>query len=124
MEDAGNKGWLWDATVILATDNEVAERALYKGNSSDLKLFELVVRLRKLELKYRCYLLITHVSGNRMISQGTDGILRGSLEHGVAIGKSMLKHYPWGYSALEASPTLLSEIVEWLGKKTYCTGTN
>ena len=33
MEDAGGKGWLWGATVLLATDNEVAEMALYKGNS-------------------------------------------------------------------------------------------
>ena len=51
MEDAGEKGWLWCASLVMATDNEVAEWALYKGNSSDKKLFGLVVRLRKLELK-------------------------------------------------------------------------
>ena len=43
MEDAGSKGWLMGATVLFATDNEVAERAIYKGNSTDLKLFNLVV---------------------------------------------------------------------------------
>ena len=74
MEKAGRQGWLSGTIVMLATDNEVAERALYKGNSSDEKLFGLVVRMRKLELKYECQLNITHVAGTRMIVQGTDGI--------------------------------------------------
>ena len=74
MEDVGRKGWLKGASVILATDNEVAKRALYKGNLLNTKLFELVVRLRKLELRYGCYLLITHMAGTCMIMQGTDGI--------------------------------------------------
>ena len=47
MEKAGKQGWLTGATVLLATDNEVAERAIYKGNSSDEKLFGLVVRMKK-----------------------------------------------------------------------------
>ena len=74
MEKAGKQGWLAGTTVMLATDNKVAERALYKGNSSDQKLFKLVVRMRKLELKYGCQLNVTHVAGTRMIAQGTDGI--------------------------------------------------
>ena len=62
MEKAGKQGWLAGTTVMLATDNKVAERALYKGNSSDQKLFKLVVRMRKLELKYGCQLNVTHVA--------------------------------------------------------------
>ena len=117
MEDAGKKGWLWGATVLLATDNEVAERALYKGNSTDLKLFYLVVRLKKLELIFGCSLLITHAAGTRMIAQGTNGISRGSLNAGVSIGESMLDHCPWARTALEVLPTLHSCLEEWTGQK-------
>ena len=117
MEKAGKQGWLEGTTVLLATDNEVAERALYKGNSSDEKLFELVVRMKSLELRYGCQLRITHVSGTRMISQGTDGISRGALDQGVACGQRMLKHCPWGRTALEVSDTLLNTLNHWCDRK-------
>ena len=117
MEKAGKQGWLSGATVLLATDNEVAERALYKGNSSDEKLFGLVVRMKKLELKYGCVLLITHVAGTRMIDQGTDGISRGRMDKGVACGQRMLEHCPWGKTALEVSSKLYGTLNYWCGKK-------
>ena len=50
------------ATLILVTDNDVIESALYKGNSSSIKLFELVVRLRKVEIKYSSKIIATHVT--------------------------------------------------------------
>ena len=56
----------------------MVERSLFKGNSSSEKLYELVVKVvRSLEVKYGFKLLVTHVSGKRMIAQGTDGISRG-----------------------------------------------
>ena len=82
------------ATVILATDNEVVEHSLYKGNSTSEKLFELVVRLRTAEIKFATKLLITHVSGKRMMAQGTDGVSRGSLKEGVALGEAMIHFCP------------------------------
>ena len=85
MEDAGHKGWLRGASVLLATDNSVVERALYKGNSTSKKLFKLVLRFKSLELEYGCKILVTHVAGTRMISQGTDGISRGRLNQGVGV---------------------------------------
>jgi hypothetical protein len=36
--------------IFLFTDNSTAERAYYKGTSSAEPLFELVLRLRKLEI--------------------------------------------------------------------------
>ena len=74
VEEAGEKGMLTGSTVLLATDNSVVEAALYKGNSSSEKLFDLVVRLRKAELHSSCKLFVTHVSGKRMMAQGTDGV--------------------------------------------------
>ena len=74
MEQAGKKGWLPGSMVVLATNNTTMERALFKGNSTSKKIFTLVLRLKKLELDYGCWILVTHVSGTRMISQGTIGI--------------------------------------------------
>ena len=34
VEHAGKSGWLNDSTVLFATDNEVVEHCLYKGNST------------------------------------------------------------------------------------------
>jgi hypothetical protein len=41
-------------------------------------LFELVLRLRRLEVRCGVPLHIIHVAGTRMIRQGADGLLRGS----------------------------------------------
>ena len=43
MEEAGHKGWLTGALAVMATDNIVVEKTLYKGNSDCLKIFELVL---------------------------------------------------------------------------------
>ena len=77
----------------MATDNIIVERAIYKGDSSSEKLFDLVLRFKKLEITYGCNILVTHVAGTRMISQGIDRILRGDLSQGVSVGEEMLKHF-------------------------------
>ena len=50
-----------------------------------------------------------------MIHQGTDGILRGSLQEGVCLTKAMLAYCPWGNSGCQCSPTLLDWFNDWLG---------
>ena len=60
------KGWLNNSNIILATDNQVMESALYKGNSSPTKLYDLVVRLKIIEVKYGASPCIMHVSGKFM----------------------------------------------------------
>ena len=82
------------------------EGCLYKGNSPVKKLFELVVRVKKLELVYGCQISVTRVSGNMMQAQGTDGVSRGLFKEGVTTGLNMLSFCPWDKSALEASPGL------------------
>ena len=52
-----------------------------------------------------------------MILQGTDGISRGELNQGVAIGKAMLDHCPWARSAILSSPSLIDTIKAWVGGK-------
>ena len=116
MEQAGTRGWLNDSNILLATDNQVVEASLYKGNSSSTKLFDLVVRLKMVEMKYGVRVRVTHVSGKRMQAQGTDDVSRGSLNTGVTIGKEMIEYCPWGKSPLDVAPQLKEWIKTWAGE--------
>lgn len=102
------------AEVFAFTDNQVTERAFYRGTSSSPELFELVLRLRLLEVTYSLFLHIVWVAGTRMIAQGTDGFSRGDLENGVAVGAPMLKFVPLYLCPFGQSPTLESWLRETL----------
>jgi hypothetical protein len=52
VEKECKAGRLEDAELFLFTDNSTAEAAFYRGTSSSKLLFELVLRLRKVEMKY------------------------------------------------------------------------
>ena len=58
----------------MATDSATVEGCLYKGNSLSEKLFDLVVRLKALEMQTGARIIVTHVLGKRMIAQGTYGL--------------------------------------------------
>jgi hypothetical protein len=75
--------------IFIFTDNSTAEAAFWKGTSSSPRLFELVLRLKELEMKYDLTLHIIHVSGKRMIAEGTDGLSRADHGEGVMTGKDI-----------------------------------
>ena len=106
------EGKLKDVQLFLFTDNWVAESAFVKGMSRSQALYDLMLRLRLLEMKYNIWIEIIHVAGRRMISQGTDGLSRGDLNAGVLIGDIMLEHVPLNLSAVERSPGL----VKWVNQ--------
>ena len=70
--------------VFVFTDNSTAERAFNKGSSSSKKLHELVVRLREMEMTGHIAPRFIWISGERMIAQGTDGLL--PLERRLEVG--------------------------------------
>jgi hypothetical protein len=92
---------------FLFTDNTAAEGCFYRGTSKSKLLHSLVLSLRVLEVEYGMTLHIIHISGKRMIVQGTDGCSRGSLMEGVMAGEDMLTFFDLGQSALERHPPLL-----------------
>lgn len=106
---------LCDSLVYLFTDNSTVESAIYKGNSSSKKLFDLVLRLKKLEMRTGAALNIIHVSGKRMMAQGTDGVSRGSMKEGITTGASMLSFVPISISAMDVFPPLGDWISSWAG---------
>ena len=106
VESRAQDGDLKGAEIFLFTDNTTAEGAFYKGTSSNKRLFELVRRLRKIEMHEGCKLQVVHVAGSRMILQGTDGLSRGDTGEGVMGGANMLSYVPLHLTALERSLSL------------------
>ena len=96
--------------MFLNTDNSTAEAALYKGNSSSPKLHALVVRVKLLEVKHSCWILVFHVSGKRMQAQGTDGLSRGTHMDSFSSEEDILSLIPFNLSAIERS----SNLKEWI----------
>jgi len=115
IEEEVEAGRLKNTTLVLATDNSTVESALYKGNSSSELLFDLIIRFKASELKSGSHFIVTHVSGERMKFQGTDGISRGQLREGIALGESMLTYCPWGLSAGDRFPPILDWCKEVFG---------
>jgi hypothetical protein len=113
LEQQVKAGKITGAEVFLFTDNSTAEAVYYKGNSSSRKLFELMLRLRKLEMDASLILHVVHVSGSRMIAEGGDGGSRGDLTQGVMSGKPILDYVPLHLTALDREPKLESWIRSW-----------
>jgi hypothetical protein len=110
--DAGN---LKNALIFFCTDNSTVESALVKGNSSSEKLFELTLEVRQIEMREGAKVLVSHVSGERMKAQGTDGVSRGQLKEGVSTGKDMLSYIPFHLSSIQRSPAVEPWLRSWLG---------
>jgi len=101
--------------IFLFTDNSTAEGAFWKGNSSSRKLFELVLRLKKLEWEFGLTLHVVHVAGKRMIAQGTDGMSRADFTEDVMAGHPMGDYVPLHLGVGARSQQLLDWVVGWLG---------
>jgi hypothetical protein len=109
------RGRLRNCEYFLFTDNSTAESCYYRGTSSSKLLHSLVLRLRMLEMKYGMLIHIIHVSGTRMIAQGTDGASRGSLMEGVMAGQDMLSFVDLAKTSVERHPPLLDWVRSWTG---------
>ena len=101
LEKSGSSGQLDGKEVFLFTDNSTAEAVASKGSSTSPLLYELIVRLFKLSTTFLCSIQVIHISGTRMIRQGTDGFSRGDMLEGVLKGRDMLSFVPLHLSALE-----------------------
>jgi hypothetical protein len=74
------------AEVFIFSDNFVSERAFYNRSSKSKRLHELVMRLRKLEMRGRVFVRVVRFAGTRMKEQGVDGLSTGDLTGGVMVG--------------------------------------
>jgi len=116
LEEGVQSGDLLHGEIFIFTDNSTAESVFYKGTSTSPLLFNLVLRLRQLEMSGELKLQMIHVAGTRMIQQGTDGLSRGDLTQGVFARQRMLSFVPLHQSAIERSEGLLMWVQDWTGQ--------
>jgi hypothetical protein len=101
--------------VLMFTDNYVTECAYFRGTSSSPILFDLVLRIRKLELHSGWKIHVIHIAGTRMIRQGTDGFSGGDMLTGVMGGADTLTFIPLSLTAFERHPELVEWVDSWWG---------
>ena len=119
LEEEAKLGNLNNSEVFMFTDNSTVEACAVRGSSSSPKLFDLILRLRCLSTgEHGLKLNIFHVSGTRMIAQGTDGVSRGFLGAGVMSGESMTSFIPLHVSASDRSQHLVPWVHSWVGPET------
>jgi hypothetical protein len=107
--------------LFIFTDNQTAESAFWKGHSSSPKLFDLVLRLRKLEMTHGIKLHVIHVSGKRMIAQGTDGLSLADHSTGVMTGCDITNWVPLNEGALFREPRLKTWLTQVTRGMIFCT---
>jgi hypothetical protein len=81
---------LQGASMYLFTDNSTVEGVLYKRNTPSRKLFNFIVRFRKVQIACNAEIIVSPVSGMSMITQQMDRVSRGLLTEGVNAGLDML----------------------------------
>jgi hypothetical protein len=114
IESLVKQGTLRGHELFLFTDNSTAESAFFKGTSSSEKLFNLVLRLQKIEMEGELFIHLVHVAGTQRIWSGVDGLSRGDRNAGVMAGDCMLSFVPLlSQSVNERSPKLLPWIHSW-----------
>ena len=94
--------------MFLFTDNFTAEPAYWKGSSTSESLFDSILELKELEFKTQTIIHLVHVSGRRIIAQGTAGLSRTCHHKGALEGYLFDKYIPLDKSALERKPKLVS----------------
>ena len=97
------EGCLKNYELCLFTDNIVADYAYHKGTSSSKTLFNLVLRLRKLQMTGDFILHLIHISGNRIIDCRVDTLSRGCPTEGVMRWDPILSFLTLHLSAQERS---------------------
>jgi hypothetical protein len=117
IEEEARSGLLQGSSLLLFTDNSTVEGALFKGNTPSRKLFQLIVRFRKIQMECNADVIVSHILGKRMIAQGTDGVSCGLLNKGVPMEMEMLSFIPLHLTAFDRNPVLQDWIVSWLGKE-------
>jgi hypothetical protein len=117
LREEAEAGNLKDALIFMCTDNSTIKCAIVKGNSSNKKLFKLSLEVRTIKMREGARVLVSHVLGERMKDQGTNGVSRGQLREGVTAGLAMLSFIPFHLSAIERSPPVESWLQSWLGRR-------
>ena len=103
--------------IFLFTDNEVAERTYFRGSSHSSDLHQMILELRKMEMRGELVVHFIWISGRRMINQGTDGLSRADVSSGVMGGANFLDYLPLDKTAFERQNELEAAVRSWVDNK-------
>ena len=110
MEKLYREECLKHCELCLFNDSIVADYAYHKGTSSSKTLFNLILRLRNLQMTGDFILHLIHISGDRMIDCGVDTLSRRCLTEEVMRVDPILSFLPLHLSTEEKS----EGVVLWL----------
>jgi hypothetical protein len=96
--------------IFIFTNNSTTKAAFWKGISQSEALHDLVLCLKVLELKHAITLHVVHVSGKRMIAEGTDGLSCADHGEGMMLGKDICTFIPLHLDPGVREP----RVVNWL----------
>jgi hypothetical protein len=115
LEDLHDAGELAGHEIFMFTNNTTAEAAHYHGTTKKGKqLFDLVLRLRKIEMEGDCRIILVRVAGKRMIWQGSNGLSRGDENTEVMSGEEMMSFVALHLRAVDRS----DELLPWIQTRT------
>lgn len=103
--------------VWVGTDNAVWAAVCNKGMSSVRHLFQLWVDICLLCHEHGVFLHVFHISGDRMIDTGMDGLSRGDRDTGFTLGYDMRSFIPVAVSAFDYEGNKLEAWCKlWMGE--------
>jgi hypothetical protein len=76
------------------TTHSTAEAVFFKVYFSLKQMFDLMLRLRKVEMEGQLLLHVVHVAGTRMTEEGADGVSRRDLTQGSMAGPLIINFVP------------------------------
>ena len=98
------------------TDNGCWSAVWRKGLSTAKHLFDLVLQLRLACREHEVYLSVCHISGDRMIQSGIDGLSRGDYDAGMLLGFDVRNFLPLSLTAFDVGgPRLIAWVQGILG---------
>ena len=103
--------------IFVFMDNEVAERTYFRGSSHSLQLHQMILELRKMEMRGDLVVHFIWILGNRMVNQGTDGLSRANVSNGVMDGLKLLDYLPLNETAFERQEGLEVHMKSWVNNR-------
>ena len=102
--------------IWAATDNSVWSAVWTKGMSNARHLFYLVLALKQEARKHEVYINCFHISGDRMIASGVDGLSRGNYDAGISLGFDVRQFMPLNITAWDVAGNVLAKwCKDWMG---------
>ncbi len=98
-----------ECKLWVATNNSVWSAIWTKGMSNAQHLFYLVLSLKQEAQRHKVYINCFHISSDRMIASGVDGLSCSNSDAGISLGFDVRQFMPLNISAWDIAGNVLAE---------------